>query len=144
MTAFLFEIIQQVKRISSWLWFPTATKGSGQAGRECLLSVSCLHDENKRTSGHDSSLKSSAAFRVLLLFFHLTQKTVCHNISGSLPAAVRPGCFLPIPSLHWCILRGGEVCLRLLRPGQTHRLSQHYSKTVQLYETVNTLQENVT
>lgn len=95
--------------------------------------VSCLHDNNKRTSGHDWSLKSSAAFRVSLLFFRLTQKTVCHNISGSLPAAVRPGCVLPIPSLHWCILRGGEVCLCLLRPGQTNCLSQHYSKTVQLY-----------
>lgn len=57
------------------------------------------------------------------------QKAVRHHISGSLPAAVWSGCFLPVPSLHWCHLCRSQVCLRLLRPGEENRLSHHYSES---------------
>lgn len=41
-----------------------------------------------------------------------------------MPAALHSGCVLPFPSFHWCQLCGSEVCLRVLRPEQTHRVSQ--------------------
>lgn len=70
-------------------------------------------------------------FQFLTSVFSLVQKAVCHNIGGPVLTAVWPGCFLPVPPLHWCVLRGGEVCLRHLWPGKTNCLSEHYSKTVE-------------
>lgn len=90
--------------------------------------VGCLHDETQWT--HSIDFEVISWFQGLTSLFSLIQKAVCHNISGTVPAAVWPGCLLLIPPLYWCLLCGSEVCLRLLRPGQTNCLSQHHSKIV--------------
>lgn len=61
----------------------------------------------------------------------ISQEVVCLGISGGLPVTVQPGCLLPLPSLHRCVLRRGEVCFRQLRPRQAQRLSEHHGELPQ-------------
>lgn len=62
------------------------------------------------------------------------QKAICIRLSHGLPAALRIGSVFPLPTLHWCDLRGGEVGVCHLRPVQAHRVSQYYCKYLAAFQ----------